>query len=228
VLLAMLWPAEKEDEGTQNDRGAGSWSLFAFGQDQSEMDAVPEVLAGAGVGGPSVGGASGDRTESLPAWAWGVDTQNSVELYERWVGFAATQGTDHFAVDSLVGVLRRLGWRAAESMVEVAIERNDWRVTSAVFASGFLGIEAVERQEMVRRLVRSRGCLNAPECAYLDALNEIAPETIKAIYAKVKMDRDTCGLDAGLEGMKSAARAIVAAGGGDQGQAWCRQATMPG
>jgi hypothetical protein len=236
VLLAMLWPAEKEDQGTQgrqgavaqNDRAAHSWSLFAFGQDQSEVDAAKDVLPVASVGDPSGARASGERTEGLPSWTWGVDVQNSAELYERWVGFAATQGTDHFAVDSLVGVLRRLGWRAAERMVEVAITRGDWRVTSAVFASGFVGIENVERQEMVRRLVHSRGCANHPECAFMDAVNEVAPDMLKAAYAKVAIDRDTCGLPANVEGMKLAVLSIRSGSGRPKGLEWCSEATGPG
>jgi hypothetical protein len=87
----------------------------------------------------------------MPAWAWGVGPRHTGELYERWVGFAATQGSDHFAVDSVVDVLRKLGWKSAENMVDFAIQRSDWRVTSAIFASGFVGIEDVERQELVRR-----------------------------------------------------------------------------
>ncbi len=230
LLLVVLWPSEKVDQDTQASPGlvtkteraggAGGWSVFALVRGSAmAVEQRPETQA--------------DQREALvlgkqasaglPAWAWGVDVRNPADLYERWAGFAATQGGDHFAVDSLVELLRGMGWRAAEGMVEVAIERKDWRVTSAMFASGFIGIEDVERQEMVRRIVHGPGCVSAPECAYMAALNEISPETLKAIYAKVRIDREACGPVLGVEGMKAAVRSLGDASGSLKGPEWCGQ-----
>jgi hypothetical protein len=157
ALLAMLWPAAEGAQDTQagpaavaqrdTNGNAAGWSLLALVQADPERD--DEKVKSKG---PAFADAVAvDGVQGMPAWAWGVGPRNTGELYERWVGFAATQGSDHFAVDSVVDVLRKLGWKSAENMVDFAIQRSDWRVTSAIFASGFVGIEDVERQELVRR-----------------------------------------------------------------------------
>jgi hypothetical protein len=239
VLLAMLWPAEPQapvqpgaprvmTEHSETAEKAVGWSLFALGQgDSVELKGNPVAMAQqAGTEGESQ--ASKMVAPQLPPWAWGVDWKNGAAVYERWVGFAATQGTDNYAVYSLVDVVKQLGWSAAEGVIKEAIRRDDWRVTSAIFASGFVGIEDVERQQLVQRVVQSTACLNAVECYFMGALNGVAPAMLTGIFASVKVDRDECGTAVRYGGMLSVARSMQKSGNGGAEQAWCKQAPEQG
>jgi len=219
-LVALVLPngaSESKDAGGRTELQASEhatqrWSLLALGSDVEASARGSEVHnQESAVEQPAEVPAA-----KLPSWAWGLDVSNMESLYDRWAAFAATQGGDHSAVDSLVGLLRQLGRPAIEDMASVAITRADWRVTSAVIEAGFVGIEELERQEMVRRIVHGKGCANAPECAFMNSLNEIAPGRLAVLWTRVRSDRDACGSDVRLDSMLAVSRA-------QDGQAWCQQ-----
>jgi len=151
----------------------------------------------------------------VPSWAWGTNTADAIAVYEAWLGFAATQGPDCPAVDSLVSMARIAGPLLSEQVLSVAIERGDWRTAGEMLGAAFDSMDANDRIAMVRRLWTSRACSNSVECHVLNELNETAPSAVWVVWKRVRAARDVCGSVAGFSDLESAVRSKA-------GVHWCQ------